>query len=142
MSITLTLIRGIACLLPLANIRLAQSMTTSRCSAVPHFPQWPGQTAIQVDGAFSFPCDHPLKVATDINGSFELYDLAKHGNWTVKENHKMYPPQKPLAPGEAVGVVFIPVFIDPDILNVLKFVVYVVVGVLIGLAVGFMLWHK
>jgi hypothetical protein len=75
---------------------------------VRRFPEYEDQTADQVHAGYSTWCDHPLLVAIYPSDTLVVYDPSVHAGSIVKTNHKSYPPQKPLSPDEAIGVVLYP----------------------------------
>lgn len=132
MSITKSMLSGLACSLVLAVSARPDCQSTPLCEAVPTFPQYEEQSAGDVDGIYNTFCTHPVMIAQKKDGELVRYDKNKHAGWLVVGNHDKYPAQRPLAPNEAIGVVVVPVKID-----LWKYVICAALALLLGLAAGY-----
>jgi hypothetical protein len=97
---------------------LAFTVTASVAFAAPHwflptptYPQWRDQTAHEA-AMIAAILGHPLQVSFDPSSPPVLYVPARHAQAKVAGNHKSTPPQKPLTPGEAIGVLLYPTWND------------------------------
>ena len=137
MSIPKALVWAFFCSLLLAGLAHSQSVSRKFCDLVPSFPQYEDQTGGEVQAIYHTACERAVLVAEKVDGILVPYDSTKHAGWLVLTNHNNYPPQKPLGPNEAIGVVLIPVKV-----GLWKYVLAAGAILLIGVAVGYAVARK